>query len=107
MIMEIWNKFSYMIQLIIACMMFLGVVRRKNHFIQRFTIGVVILLVSSYVVNSVYAGQELFAWTVLYWMYFLVACVFFAGLLSMEHFWRHSIVPPAAVPLSILHLMYI
>ena len=26
---------------------------------------------------SVYAGQELFAWTVLYWMYFLVACVFF------------------------------
>ena len=77
MIMEIWNKFSYMIQLIIACMMFLGVVRRKNHFIQRFTIGVVILLVSSYVVNSVYAGQELFAWTVLYWMYFLVACVFF------------------------------
>ncbi|MDO5540734.1 MAG: ATP-binding protein [Eubacteriales bacterium] len=83
--MEQWEKISYIVQLIAACVLFMVHCRKRTKFVPRVLgcSGAFVLL--SYWANSMVQQHGFSVWTVMYWAVFLVACVFFMYLcLDME-----------------------
>lgn len=74
--MEQWDKISYIVQLIAACVLFMVPCRKREKFVLRAAgcSGAFVLL--SYWANSILDQQGSLVWMVLYWAVFLLACVF-------------------------------
>lgn len=77
MILDFWEKISYMVQLIFACLIFMLPVSRKRHFEIRVILGGTILLISAYFINSIYVEQSYGILFLAYWAYYIVASMLF------------------------------
>lgn len=77
MILDFWEKISYMVQLIFACIIFMLPVSRKRHFEIRVILGGTILLISAYFINSIYVEQSYGILFLAYWAYYIVASMLF------------------------------
>lgn len=75
--MEFWNKISYMVQLLCACMIFMFPVGRRGKFLLRSGVAGMILIVLSYVVNSIFHEPILELWTFTYWVFYIAVCIGF------------------------------
>ena len=73
--MDQWEKISYMVQLIVACALFMIHSRKRENFVLRMALcsGAFVLL--SYGVNSISEKRNFSIWIVLYWAAFLLVCV--------------------------------
>lgn len=80
MILDFWEKISYMVQLIFACLIFMLPVSRKRHFEIRVILGSAILLISAYFINSIYVEQSYGILFLAYWAYYIVASMLFVWL---------------------------
>lgn len=80
MILDFWEKISYMVQLIFACIIFMLPVSRKRHFEIRVILGGTILLISAYFINSIYVEQSYGILFLAYWAYYIVASMLFVWL---------------------------
>lgn len=80
MILDFWEKISYMVQLIFACIIFMLPVSRKRHFEIRVILGSAILLISAYFINSIYVEQSYGILFLAYWAYYIVASMLFVWL---------------------------
>ncbi len=78
MMLEFWEKISYMVQLIAACLIFVLPARKKDDFRIKTTVCAAILLISSYVINSVYIEPDYGVLLFIYWAYYILACIIFA-----------------------------
>lgn len=78
MMMEFWDKISYMVQLLAACMIFLLPARKREFFAVRVCAGAAVLTVLAYLVNTFYqepaAGIQPFT----YWAFYIIVCIGFA-----------------------------
>lgn len=77
MILDFWEKISYMVQLIFACLIFMLPVSRKRHFEIRVILGGTILPISAYFINSIYVEQSYGILFLAYWAYYIVASMLF------------------------------
>lgn len=77
MMLELWNKISYMVQLLSACMIFMLPARKRAHFAVRTSIAVVMLILVSFLVNHYYGGLAGSTLPFTYWAFYIVVCVFF------------------------------
>lgn len=80
MMLDFWEKISYMVQLIFACLIFMLPVSRKRHFEIRVILGSAILLISAYFINSIYVEQSYGILFLAYWAYYIVASMLFVWL---------------------------
>lgn len=74
--MEQWNKISYIVQLIAACVLFMIHCRKRAKFVPRLVFGSGAFVLLSYWANTILEKQDFSIWMVLYWAVFLLACVF-------------------------------
>lgn len=77
MILEFWDKISYMIQLLSACLVFMIPARRKSFFWARAGGTAFFLLLLSFFVNSNYDVSTGGMWSLIYWIFYIVVCIFF------------------------------
>lgn len=73
--MQQWEKISYIVQLIVACALFMMHSRKRAKFALRMVFGSGALVLASYGVNSILENQKFSVWSVLYWAAFLLVCV--------------------------------
>lgn len=78
MIAEFWSKISYMVQLIVACTLFVLPARKKKNFTKKMLVCALGLLVVCYVLNSICEVSSTSVLGLIYWAYYIVACAFFA-----------------------------
>lgn len=77
MIMEFWNKISYMVQLLAACTVFMIPARKRSHFAARISIITLFLIVVSYFINVCYGEGTDNTLSLAYWAFYIVICIFF------------------------------
>lgn len=80
MILDFWDKISYMVQLIFACIIFMLPVRKKRHFEIKVILSSTILLISAYFINCIYVEQSYGILLLAYWAYYLIASMLFVWL---------------------------
>lgn len=77
MMMEYWDKISYMMQLLAACMVFMLPARKRTGFWIKVSGVAGVLLVTSYVVNFYYGSWLNSNLSFIYWAFYIIACIFF------------------------------
>lgn len=75
MMFALWDRISYIVQLVAACGIFMVHVRRRPGFPFRFGICAMALIVLAYLFGSVVAIPSGTVWEFAYWAAFGVACV--------------------------------
>lgn len=70
-----WNKVSYMVELIVVCLIFLIPARKRENFPIRAAISVFLLLLIAWTVNTIVGIPVDMAAQLIYWPMFLVALV--------------------------------
>lgn len=75
--MLFWDKISYMVQLLLACMIFMAPARKRGHFALRTGILAVCFLLLSYGVNTWAGEPEQGIFLFAYWAFYIVLCVLF------------------------------
>ncbi|MBW3089483.1 ATP-binding protein [Bifidobacterium miconisargentati] len=75
MIFALWDRISYIVQLVAACGIFMVNVRKRPCFVWRLAGCTLALIVLAYVFGSVVAIPSGTVWEVLYWAAFGVVCV--------------------------------
>lgn len=73
--MEQWEKISYIVQLIVACSLFMVHCRKRAGFVPRMILCSGAFVLVSWWINSILENQKFSIWIVLYWAAFLLACV--------------------------------
>lgn len=76
--MELWDKISYMVQILSACIVFAVPARKKEHFAVRAGGTGALLVLCSYFVNFYWRGPENGAFPFTYWAFYIVVCIGFA-----------------------------
>ncbi|WP_346909209.1 ATP-binding protein [Faecalicatena orotica] len=76
--MAFWDKISYMVQILTACIIFAVPARRRSHFAVRAWGSAVALVACSYFVNLYYGVPENGAFPFTYWAFYIVVCIMFA-----------------------------
>lgn len=76
MTMEFWEKLAYMVQLLLACQVFMFPIRKRRKYGLLSISGAVFLLSASYLVNT-YIGEPSGGKITLlfYWIFFLIFCL--------------------------------
>lgn len=77
MIMEYWDKISYMIQLLAACLVFMFPARKRKYFMFKASMMSILLTAMSYWVNTYYSGWREEKIALVYWAFYIVACIFY------------------------------
>lgn len=77
MIIELWGRIDYMVQLLAACMIFMLPAQKRRHFPYRAALGAAALICISYFVNGFYAGWEAAQTSFAYWGFYILACILF------------------------------
>lgn len=75
--MIFWDRTSYIVQLIGACLLFMAPVIKKKYYIARVLAASLILMISSYIVNSIIDIPSSGIWRLIYWFSYLIAGVAF------------------------------
>lgn len=75
MILDFWDKISYMVQIIMACLIIMIPARKKDYFILRVVACTVVLLCVSYLLNCIRIDEITGAILVAYWSIFPVICI--------------------------------
>lgn len=73
--MEQWEKISYSVQLIAACMLFMIPCRKRERFGLRAGIGAAIFIAASYLGNMLFRMHSFSFWSLIYWAAFLAGCL--------------------------------
>lgn len=76
--MELWDKISYMVQILSACIVFAIPARKREHFVLRAGGMAVLLILCSYFVNLYYGVPANGAFPFTYWAFYIVVCIFYA-----------------------------
>lgn len=73
--MAIWDKLSYMIQLIVICLVFMIPARKREHYILRVCVCALLLLAYSLGINSTHISTVGGLVPILYWSHFPILCI--------------------------------
>lgn len=87
--MEFWDKISYMVQILSACIVFALPARKRNHFTVRAGGAALLLIVLSYFVNLSYGVPKNEAFPFTYWAFYIVVCIGFAKVV-LEATWQQA-----------------
>lgn len=88
--MEFWDKISYMVQILSACIIFAVPARKKSHFALRAGGAAGVLTACSYFVNLYYSVPENGALPFTYWAFYIVVCVGFAKFI-LDATWQQAV----------------
>lgn len=72
MMMEVWNKISYMVELLAACMMFMVPLRKKAGFLYRSGIMTIFFVSLAYAVNANWNPASAGVFSIVYWGAYLI-----------------------------------
>lgn len=75
--MAFWDKISYMVQLLAACLIFMAPARKRSNFVLRSGLSAGLLLILSYEINSVYDISQNGAMPFAYWAVYVAVCLGF------------------------------
>lgn len=75
MIWDVWDRISYMVQIIIACLVFMVPARKKDHFVLKMIACSLILIFFSYFMNVTDMGEFNRPLFTIYWAYFPMICI--------------------------------
>ena len=90
MMMAVWEKIAYTVQLAAACLIFMAHARKRESFILRVIIGCVMLLLVSFGINSILENHIMGIWSYAYWAAYILGCVFFVGI-CLEVSWTEAV----------------
>lgn len=88
--MEFWDKISYMVQILSACIIFAVPARKKSHFALRAGGAAGALTACSYFVNVFYSVPENGAFPFTYWAFYIVVCIGFAKFI-LDATWQQAV----------------
>lgn len=77
MIMEFWEKVAYMVQLLIACAVFMHPIQKRENYVCRAIGSAAVLLTGVYFLNSFIGEPSGKAVLLLYWVFFLLLCLLY------------------------------
>lgn len=87
--MELWDKISYMVQILSACMIFAIPARKKEHFVVWAGGAAMIWILCSYFVNLHYGVPVNGAFPFTYWAFYIVVCIIYAKLI-LDATWQQA-----------------
>lgn len=76
----IWDKISYIVQLLAVCIMIMAPLRKRRYYLIRVFMLSSIFLAVSYGTNTWKGVPEMGIWFFIYWFSYIVACVLFVWL---------------------------
>ena len=74
---EFWDKISYMVQILAACLVYMLPVRRREKFVLRFALWSLVLLAASWLLNTFYTTPLEEGAPLLYWASYIIFGIFF------------------------------
>ncbi|MGN0421650.1 MAG: GHKL domain-containing protein [Lachnospiraceae bacterium] len=77
MMLEFWDKISYMVQLLSACIIFMVPARKRNNFILTTSIAAVFLVTTSFLINTYLDAWRKGPLSLMYWAFYIVVCILF------------------------------
>lgn len=72
---EFWDNISYTVELLISCLIVMHPLRKRGHYVLRFSGAAAVFLAASYFYNSAIGSPNEGVGMFLYWTMFLVACI--------------------------------
>lgn len=88
MMMEYWDKISYMIQLLAACMIFMLPARKREHFWKRIGGAAFGMVAISFLFNQFFSTWSEGSFAFLYWAFYIIACIFYVWCGIDGSFWQ-------------------
>lgn len=78
--MEIWDKISYTVQLLAACLIFMFPIRKKKYFYIFATAAGIVSVGFSYLLNSIYLIPNTKLLLIVYWFQYIIVCIIYVWL---------------------------
>lgn len=74
---DFWLKIAFIIQMLVACLVFMAPLRKRKLFITRIAVNAILLILLFYYINNIYETDAFGIPVFLYWGSYLIASIFF------------------------------
>lgn len=88
MILEFWDKISYMVQLLFACGIFFIPARKRSRFGIRTGVLGAVLVLAAYMINCLYQDIPEGIFLFVYWMWYIFACILYVWVCLDTTIWQ-------------------